>query len=386
VGGVQGADANGDVPPSTKRRAAGTTDRPTPAQTIVYHTCQECRATTVGTADGLVEVPPERIQVLAGQSTTVRIHPDEELEVDVRPVDGLDDPNSPRLSRQVLARDGLACSNPGCGRRRNLQAHHIIFRSNGGSTSLPNEVAVCDTCHAMLHKGLLEVRGSPYTGLEWIPRPSAPGAKVRDSLELRALLSRMLNRAPTVTPSPCDAVPITRPDTTVVQEPAIASPSALVGAPRGADLGLTEPQVRREDLGVFRVESTVVDSPPSANDESAVVDSPPNSRADIAPAPARGVVPRVRPRIAAELELERRLRLLEEGLVSLSFTPDEAAERIRQAYMALVTSARSAAEATDSPARQPTDDEIITLAIYSEAKAAAVWEFHAKRGRGISAP
>jgi hypothetical protein len=33
-------------------------------------------------------------------------------------------------------------------------------------------------------------------------------------------------------------------------------------------------------------------------------------------------------------------------------------------------------------ATPPTDDEIFTLALYGQAKAASVWEFHAKRGRG----
>ncbi len=70
-----------------------------------------------------------------------------------------DAPNSPRLTRQVLYRDGLVCANPGCGRRRNLHAHHIVFRSRNGPTVPWNEVAVCDVCHALIHQGLLDVIG-----------------------------------------------------------------------------------------------------------------------------------------------------------------------------------------------------------------------------------
>jgi hypothetical protein len=84
------------------------------------------------------------------------------------------------------------------------------------------------------------------------------------------------------------------------------------------------------------------------------------------------------------MDLNRRLRQLEEGLVGLNFTPEEARDRIREAYMSLTARARVAAEITGDEANLPTDDQIITLALYGEAKAAAVWEFHAKRGSGCA--
>lgn len=133
--------------------------RSTPVQTIVYRMCPACREASLHTAEGPVAVSPERIAQLEPRSNTITIAPDEELECQALAPGQVDEPNSPRLARHVLHREGLRCANPGCGRRARLHAHHIVLRSKGGPTRMSNEVAVCDTCHALLHKGLLEVTG-----------------------------------------------------------------------------------------------------------------------------------------------------------------------------------------------------------------------------------
>ena len=69
----------------------------------------------------------------------------------------IDRPNTPRLRRRVLLRDGSTCANPLCRRRLGLMAHHLVFRSEGGPTEIQNETAVCAVCHALLHQGQLEV-------------------------------------------------------------------------------------------------------------------------------------------------------------------------------------------------------------------------------------
>jgi hypothetical protein len=170
------------VAPNPTPRAAGRpSPRPTPAQTILYHACPECRAATVDTEDGLISISPHRIIELAPHSNVIEILPEEEQDVEVLPAGRTDAPNSASLSRKVLNRDSGRCGNPACENRLRLHAHHIVFRSAGGPTALANEVALCDTCHAMVHAGLLEVRGSPYTGLSWTPRPFSPAAKLRDA-------------------------------------------------------------------------------------------------------------------------------------------------------------------------------------------------------------
>jgi hypothetical protein len=48
----------------------------------------------------------------------------------------------PRKYR-VFARDGWRCTVPGCTGYRNLQDHHIVFRSAGGSDDLANRTTLC---------------------------------------------------------------------------------------------------------------------------------------------------------------------------------------------------------------------------------------------------
>ncbi len=53
---------------------------------------------------------------------------------------------------RALFRRDHGCSMPGCGRTRFLQAHHVVFWSNGGATSLDNLVLLCRDHHRRLHE------------------------------------------------------------------------------------------------------------------------------------------------------------------------------------------------------------------------------------------
>jgi hypothetical protein len=53
--------------------------------------------------------------------------------------------------QKVLWRDGYKCQH--CFSQTNLQAHHIIYRSNGGSNSVQNGLTLCSVCHKDLHSG-----------------------------------------------------------------------------------------------------------------------------------------------------------------------------------------------------------------------------------------
>jgi hypothetical protein len=56
---------------------------------------------------------------------------------------------------KVKARDGFQCQNPECGKTTlRTEAHHIHWRSRGGSDDLTNGVTVCRVCHLRgLHTG-----------------------------------------------------------------------------------------------------------------------------------------------------------------------------------------------------------------------------------------
>ena len=130
---------------------------------IVYQHCPDCRRARVGTSDGFVEVGPAEL---------------ERWELCAEPV-VLDGPTPPALRRRVLAREGQRCGNPRCQNRAD-HCHHIVFRSRGGKTELENEVAVCRTCHALIHAGLLRVRAAANGELRWLPAAAAEGSLGRE--------------------------------------------------------------------------------------------------------------------------------------------------------------------------------------------------------------
>jgi 5-methylcytosine-specific restriction endonuclease McrA len=56
-----------------------------------------------------------------------------------------------------LMRDGYTCQQ--CGKRKGrLEAHHIVFRENGGKDTLTNLLTLCEACHHHLHEGKITQR------------------------------------------------------------------------------------------------------------------------------------------------------------------------------------------------------------------------------------
>jgi len=65
-----------------------------------------------------------------------------------------------RRPNPVIERDGYRCAVPGCSSRRNLQDHHIVFRSRGGCHAPWNRVTLCAFHHLRgVHTGRLRVEG-----------------------------------------------------------------------------------------------------------------------------------------------------------------------------------------------------------------------------------
>jgi hypothetical protein len=82
----------------------------------------------------------------------------------------------PREHR-VFERDGWMCQAPGCFSRCNLQAHHVIPRSQGGGNEDVNLVSLCYWCHLHgVHQGRLRCEGSAPDELTWVIgwRPDGP--------------------------------------------------------------------------------------------------------------------------------------------------------------------------------------------------------------------
>jgi len=65
----------------------------------------------------------------------------------------------------VLHRDGHICQY--CANRskdRQLEVHHILYRSEQGSDEAENLITLCKTCHVRVHSHLIEIRGGKRKG------------------------------------------------------------------------------------------------------------------------------------------------------------------------------------------------------------------------------
>jgi hypothetical protein len=68
----------------------------------------------------------------------------------------------------VFVRDGWRCAAPACSSRRNLEAHHVVYRSRGGGDEEWNRVSLCRFHHQRgEHGGLARCRGTAPLGLIW---------------------------------------------------------------------------------------------------------------------------------------------------------------------------------------------------------------------------
>jgi HNH endonuclease len=144
--------------------SAPTDEVPRPAYQISITTCRDCKR---GWQNGAGREFP------IAQSTIDRAVCDAEHlgALDAEAPERLTSSVTPRLRRQVFARDGYRCANPPCRSTRNLEIHHVEHQEHGGNHSLSNITLMCGACHALHHDGLLLVRGTAPDALEFIRSP-----------------------------------------------------------------------------------------------------------------------------------------------------------------------------------------------------------------------
>ncbi|MCC6620628.1 MAG: HNH endonuclease [Deltaproteobacteria bacterium] len=67
----------------------------------------------------------------------------------------------------VYRRDRYRCASPTCDRRE-IGAHHVVFRAHGGSDATDNLVSLCGRCHVDgVHAGHIRVVGRAPGALRW---------------------------------------------------------------------------------------------------------------------------------------------------------------------------------------------------------------------------
>ena len=84
------------------------------------------------------------------------------------------DASPPRVSDRIYIRDGWRCTAPGCSSRKNLEDHHIRYRSAGGDDSPGNRTCLCRFHHQQgEHGGRTRVTGTAPLGMKWVFRTGA---------------------------------------------------------------------------------------------------------------------------------------------------------------------------------------------------------------------
>jgi len=82
-----------------------------------------------------------------------------------------------RQKTAIFERDGWRCTVPGCTSRRNLQSHHIVFRSDGGDDGAENQTTLCAFHHHRgVHAGRVRVTGQAPDRL-WFELGTRAGRK-----------------------------------------------------------------------------------------------------------------------------------------------------------------------------------------------------------------
>ncbi len=73
-----------------------------------------------------------------------------------------------RRGDKIYSRDGWRCTAPGCTSRRNLEDHHVQYRSQGGGNDLENRIAICRFHHQLgEHGSLASCRGTAPLRIIW---------------------------------------------------------------------------------------------------------------------------------------------------------------------------------------------------------------------------
>ncbi len=90
-----------------------------------------------------------------------------------------------RPGQPIFIRDGWRCAAPGCTSRRNLEEHHVRYRSRGGGEGLSNRVTLCRFHHQRgEHGGLARCRGRAPLDLIWMMGAGGCGGTFRNEIRL----------------------------------------------------------------------------------------------------------------------------------------------------------------------------------------------------------
>ena len=122
----------------------------------------------------------------------------------------LDEKTPDAMRKRVLRRDGHRCRV--CGRRHDLEVHHIVFRSRGGPTEPGNLITTCNGCHSLVHAGLLVLEGPSQKDVRFGNAEGEPIARAGEYASRAALLELARPRPTEAAPRPAPVEPTTLAD------------------------------------------------------------------------------------------------------------------------------------------------------------------------------
>jgi hypothetical protein len=134
---------------ASQNQAADASD---PRCSVVVYECSRCSKSELDTGVGGFELEPAAAATLGCGAREV------ELAREGRGVQR-GGPLPAAVRRAVLLRDRCRCRVPGCSRRRYVDVHHLVARSDGGEHSRSNCITLCSTHHRRLHEGKLLITG-----------------------------------------------------------------------------------------------------------------------------------------------------------------------------------------------------------------------------------
>jgi hypothetical protein len=139
-------------------------DRATPPSVqVAVTTCRACKQSFLATDGMLQPLRATTAELLRCDSIDIG---DLETNDLTRPT-----PHIPvAIRRKVMQRECFRCAVPGCPAKRNLDVHHIRFRSHGGRHVVEDCCVLCAGHHRQLHDGRLIITGrAPDLTFRFVP-------------------------------------------------------------------------------------------------------------------------------------------------------------------------------------------------------------------------
>src|SRR3569623_1637129 len=132
------------------RARAGKAPRKKAATQVVVTVCPSCQVGRQLAGTQQIALRPEEVARAFCDVQWIDVHGKQRSVQDV----------TPALRAKVMLRDHGRCRVPGCRAAANIEVHHIVPWSIGGTHTMENLIAMCDGHHVAQHRGDITIVGS----------------------------------------------------------------------------------------------------------------------------------------------------------------------------------------------------------------------------------